>query len=142
MRLRARPSHPTSLCELMNALPDEWSKFPINTLLKFVDRRPRKYSLYILDLFGVRKFPAKSVHNFLVRIQHKSSYMKPQVSVSDEQGPAGHHRLWVLIWKKKQKEKVESNPLTSQEVGRCQQCLMNCAELQWETMSAQARKDT
>lgn len=29
--LRARPSHPTSLCDLTNALLQEWSKIPINT---------------------------------------------------------------------------------------------------------------
>ena len=27
-RLRARPSHPTSVCDLTNALLEEWSKFP------------------------------------------------------------------------------------------------------------------
>ena len=30
-RLRARPSHPTSVCDLTNALLEEWSKIPINT---------------------------------------------------------------------------------------------------------------
>ena len=27
-RLRARPSRPTSVCDLMNVLLDEWSKIP------------------------------------------------------------------------------------------------------------------
>ena len=30
-RLRARPSHPISVCDLTNALLEEWSKIPINT---------------------------------------------------------------------------------------------------------------
>ena len=29
-RLRARPSCPTSVCDLTNALLEEWSKIPIN----------------------------------------------------------------------------------------------------------------
>ena len=38
-RLRARPSGPTSVCDLTNAPMEEWSKIPMNTLLNFVDRR-------------------------------------------------------------------------------------------------------
>ena len=30
-RLRARPSRPTSVCDLTNGLLEEWSKIPINT---------------------------------------------------------------------------------------------------------------
>uniref|UniRef100_A0A3Q2D7V8 Tc1-like transposase DDE domain-containing protein n=1 Tax=Cyprinodon variegatus TaxID=28743 RepID=A0A3Q2D7V8_CYPVA len=41
-RLRARPSRPTSVCDLTNALLEEWSKIPINTLLNLVDSLPRR----------------------------------------------------------------------------------------------------
>ena len=41
-RLRAGPSHPTSVCDLTNALLEEWSKIPINTVLNLVESLPRR----------------------------------------------------------------------------------------------------
>jgi len=42
-RLRARPSRPTSVPDLTNALLEEWSKIPINiTLLTLVESLPRR----------------------------------------------------------------------------------------------------
>ena len=41
-RLRARPSSPTSVCDLTNALMEEWSKIPINTLLNIMESLPRR----------------------------------------------------------------------------------------------------
>ncbi len=41
-RLRARPSRPTSVCDLTNALLEEWSKTPINTLQNLVESLPRR----------------------------------------------------------------------------------------------------
>uniref|UniRef100_A0A667WWW4 Tc1-like transposase DDE domain-containing protein n=1 Tax=Myripristis murdjan TaxID=586833 RepID=A0A667WWW4_9TELE len=46
-RLRARPSRPTSVCDLTNALLEEWSKIPINTLLNLVDSLPRRVEAVI-----------------------------------------------------------------------------------------------
>ncbi|KAL0151306.1 hypothetical protein M9458_053497 [Cirrhinus mrigala] len=46
-RLKARPSRPTSVCDLTNALLEEWSKIPINTLLNFVDSLPRRVEAVI-----------------------------------------------------------------------------------------------
>uniref|UniRef100_A0A3P8VX90 Tc1-like transposase DDE domain-containing protein n=1 Tax=Cynoglossus semilaevis TaxID=244447 RepID=A0A3P8VX90_CYNSE len=46
-RLRARPSRPTSVCDLTNALLEEWSKIPINTLLYLVDSLPRRVKAVI-----------------------------------------------------------------------------------------------
>ncbi|MCI4383874.1 hypothetical protein PGIGA_G00031770 [Pangasianodon gigas] len=46
-RLRARPSRPTSVCDLTNALLEEWSKLPINTLLNLVDSFPRRVEAVI-----------------------------------------------------------------------------------------------
>ncbi|KAL7857365.1 hypothetical protein SRHO_G00162640 [Serrasalmus rhombeus] len=46
-RLRARPSCPTSLSDLTNALLEERSKIPINTLLNLVERLPRKVEAVI-----------------------------------------------------------------------------------------------
>ncbi|MCJ8736326.1 hypothetical protein PDJAM_G00258380 [Pangasius djambal] len=46
-RLRARPSRPTSVCYLTNALLEEWSKIPINTLLNLVDSLPRRVEAVI-----------------------------------------------------------------------------------------------
>ena len=40
-RLRARPSCPTSVCDLTNAFLEEWSKIPLNTLLNLVESHPR-----------------------------------------------------------------------------------------------------
>ena len=44
-RLRARPSCPTSVCDLTNALLEEWSKIPINTLLYHVESLPEELKL-------------------------------------------------------------------------------------------------
>ena len=41
-RLRARPSCPTSVCDLTNALLEEWSKIPINSLVNLVESLPRR----------------------------------------------------------------------------------------------------
>ncbi|KAL0151286.1 hypothetical protein M9458_053477, partial [Cirrhinus mrigala] len=46
-RLRARPSRPTSVCDLTNALLKEWSKIPIKTLLNLVDSLPRRVEAVI-----------------------------------------------------------------------------------------------
>ena len=40
--LRARPSRPTSVSDLTNALLEEWSKLPINTFLNLVESSPRR----------------------------------------------------------------------------------------------------
>ena len=41
-RLQARPSHPTSLPGFANALLEEWSNIPKDTLLNLVDNLPRR----------------------------------------------------------------------------------------------------
>jgi len=41
-RLQARPSRPTSVSDLTNALLEEWSKIPMNTLLNLVESSPRR----------------------------------------------------------------------------------------------------
>ncbi|MCJ8745688.1 hypothetical protein PDJAM_G00133110 [Pangasius djambal] len=46
-RLRARPSHPTSVPDLTNVLLEEWSKIPINTLLNLVESLPRRVEAVI-----------------------------------------------------------------------------------------------
>ncbi|XP_051552839.1 GTPase IMAP family member 9-like [Myxocyprinus asiaticus] len=46
-RLRARPSRPTSVSDLTNALLEEWSKTPINTLLNLVESLPRRVEAVI-----------------------------------------------------------------------------------------------
>uniref|UniRef100_A0A672YKD4 Tc1-like transposase DDE domain-containing protein n=1 Tax=Sphaeramia orbicularis TaxID=375764 RepID=A0A672YKD4_9TELE len=46
-RLRARPSHPTSVCDLTNVFLEEWSKIPMNTLLNLVDSLPRRVEAVI-----------------------------------------------------------------------------------------------
>ncbi len=46
-RLRARPSRPTSVSDLTNALLEEWSKIPINTLLNLVENLPRRVKAVI-----------------------------------------------------------------------------------------------
>jgi len=46
-KLRARPSRPTSLPDLTNALLEEWSKIPINTLLNLVESLPREVEAVI-----------------------------------------------------------------------------------------------
>ena len=43
-KLRARPTHPTSVCDLTN---EEWSEIPINTPLNFVKSRPRRVEAVI-----------------------------------------------------------------------------------------------
>ena len=46
-RLRARPSRPTSVCDLTNALLEEWSKILIKTLLNLVESLPRRVEAVI-----------------------------------------------------------------------------------------------
>ena len=46
-RLRARPSCPTSVPDLTNALLEEWSNIPIDTLLNLVDGLPRRVEAVI-----------------------------------------------------------------------------------------------
>ena len=46
-RLRARPSRPTSVCDLINALLEEWSQIPINTLLNLVESLHRRVEAVI-----------------------------------------------------------------------------------------------
>ena len=46
-RLRARSSCPTSVCDLTNALLEEWSKIPINTLLNLVESLLRRVEAVI-----------------------------------------------------------------------------------------------
>uniref|UniRef100_A0A3Q3J269 T-box domain-containing protein n=1 Tax=Monopterus albus TaxID=43700 RepID=A0A3Q3J269_MONAL len=46
-RLRFRPSRPTSVSDLTNALLEEWSKIPMNTLLNLVDSFPRRVEAVI-----------------------------------------------------------------------------------------------
>ena len=46
-RLRARPSRPTSVPDLTNALLEEWSNIPIDTLLNLVDGLPRRVEAVI-----------------------------------------------------------------------------------------------
>ena len=46
-RLLARPSHPTSVSDLINALLEEWSKIPINTLVNLVESLPRRVEAVI-----------------------------------------------------------------------------------------------
>lgn len=41
-RLQARPSHPTSVADLTNALWDEWAKIPTETLQKLVEYFPKR----------------------------------------------------------------------------------------------------
>ena len=41
-RLRTRPSCPTSVCDLTNALLEHWSKIPLKTLLNFVESPPKR----------------------------------------------------------------------------------------------------
>ena len=45
--LRARPSHPTSVCDLT-----EWSEIPINTLLNLVESLPRRVEAVIATKGG------------------------------------------------------------------------------------------
>ena len=46
-RLRARPSCPTSVSDLKNVPLEEWSNFPIDTLLNLVDSLPRRVEAVI-----------------------------------------------------------------------------------------------
>ena len=45
--LQTRPSRPTSVSDLTNALLEEWSKIPINTLLNLVESLPRRVEAVI-----------------------------------------------------------------------------------------------
>ena len=47
IRLRARPSHRTSVPDLTYALLEEWSNIPIDTLLNLVDNLPRRVEAVI-----------------------------------------------------------------------------------------------
>jgi len=55
-RLQARPSHPTSVSDLINVLLEEWSKIPINTLLKLVESLPRRVEAVIAAKSGPTSF--------------------------------------------------------------------------------------
>ena len=46
-RLQARLSHPISVPDLTNALLEEWSNIPIDTLLNLVDSLPRRVETVI-----------------------------------------------------------------------------------------------
>ena len=46
-RLRARPSHPTVVCDLINALMEERSKISINTLPNLVESLPSRVEAVI-----------------------------------------------------------------------------------------------
>ena len=46
-RLRTTPSRPTLVCDLTNALLEEWSKISINTLLNLVESLPRRVKVVI-----------------------------------------------------------------------------------------------
>ena len=52
--LRARPSHPTSVCDLTNALLKEWSKISINTLLNLVESLSRRAEAIIAAKDGLK----------------------------------------------------------------------------------------
>ena len=51
-RLRARPSRLTSVSDLTNALLEEWSKIPINTLLNLWKAFPEELKLLRLQRVG------------------------------------------------------------------------------------------
>uniref|UniRef100_A0A674MVM2 Tc1-like transposase DDE domain-containing protein n=1 Tax=Takifugu rubripes TaxID=31033 RepID=A0A674MVM2_TAKRU len=51
-RLIARPSPPTSVCDLTNALLEEWSKIPISTLRNLVDSLPTRVEAVIAAKCG------------------------------------------------------------------------------------------
>ncbi|KAK3560392.1 hypothetical protein QTP86_008484 [Hemibagrus guttatus] len=55
-RLRARPSHPTSVPDLTNALLEERSKIPINTLLNLVESIPRRVEAVISAKCGTTPY--------------------------------------------------------------------------------------
>jgi len=46
-RLRARPSRPTSVHDLTDAILEEWSRIPMNTLLNLVESLPRRVEAVI-----------------------------------------------------------------------------------------------
>jgi len=46
-RLRARPSRPTSVSDLTDALLEDWSKIPINALLNLAESLPRRVEAVI-----------------------------------------------------------------------------------------------
>ena len=54
--LRARPSHPTSEPDLTNALLEEWSNIPIDTLLNLVDSLPRRVEAVIAAKGGPTQY--------------------------------------------------------------------------------------
>ena len=53
-RLSARPSRPTSVCA--NALLEEWSKNPINTLLNLVESLPRRVEAVVAAKGGLTSY--------------------------------------------------------------------------------------
>ncbi|KAK3507610.1 hypothetical protein QTP70_030801, partial [Hemibagrus guttatus] len=55
-RLRARPSRPTSVPDLTNALLEERSKIPINTLLNLVESLPRRVEAVIAAKGGTTPY--------------------------------------------------------------------------------------
>ena len=55
-RLRARPSHPTSVPDLTNALLEEWSNIPIDTLLNLVDSLPTRVEAVIAAKGGPTQY--------------------------------------------------------------------------------------
>jgi len=52
-RLRARPSCPTSVSDLTNALLEKWSKISINTILNLVESLPRRVEAVIAAMGGL-----------------------------------------------------------------------------------------
>ena len=52
-RPSARPSPPTSVCDLTIALVEEWSKIPINTLLNLVESLPGRVEAVIAAKGGL-----------------------------------------------------------------------------------------
>ena len=55
-RLRARPSRLTSVCDLTNALLEEWSKIPINSLVNLVESLPRRAEAVIAAKGGLSSY--------------------------------------------------------------------------------------
>ena len=55
-RLSAWPSRPKSVCDLTNALLEEWSKMPVNTLLNLVKSLPRRIEAIIVAKGGLTSY--------------------------------------------------------------------------------------
>ena len=55
-RLRAKPSHPTSVPDLTNAPLEEWSNIPIDTILNLVDGLPRRVEAVIAAKGGPTQY--------------------------------------------------------------------------------------